>query len=202
MNNAQKCKGKENASSNKNASHHFDHNRLRQLERKRQETVEERSERLKKAREHMRNKRRRVLEPTEQENITNITDTEMLPENELCIQQLTNSDCKLLKKFRNEMNKCVHRYFPTCKERFPSITLVKRECRRCYTEKGEIKKFSFANNMDSGVLPEELTGLTEIEEMLIAQIFPVVSVYYLHGGQYAYRGNVISFPQDVNEFVT
>src|SRR5260363_458022 len=122
MNNAQKCKGKENASLNENVSHHFDRNRLRQLERKRQETVEERSERLKKAREHMRNKRRRVLEPNEQENITNITDTEMLPENELCIQQLTNSDCKLLKKFHNEMNKCVHQYCPTCKERFPSIT--------------------------------------------------------------------------------
>ena len=38
--------------------------------------------------------------------------------------------------------------------------------------------------------------------MLIAQIFPVVSVYNLPGGQYAYRGNIINFPQDVQEFVT
>ncbi|CAG8841580.1 27660_t:CDS:1, partial [Racocetra persica] len=28
------------------------------------------------------------------------------------------------------------------------------------------------------------------------------SVYNLHGGQYAYRGNVINFPQDVHNFVT
>src|SRR2546421_648113 len=35
--------------------------------------------------------------------------------------------------------------------------------------------------------------------MLIAQCFPIVSVYYLRGGQYAYRGNVISFPQDVGD---
>ncbi|CAG8734746.1 5060_t:CDS:1, partial [Gigaspora rosea] len=143
-----------------------------------------------------------VLEPTEQENITNIADTEMLPENELYIQQLTNSDYKLLKKFRDEINKCVHRYCPICKERFTLITLVKGEYRRCYTEKGEIKKFSFANNMDPDILPEELTGLTKIEEMLIAQIFPVVSIYYLRSGQYAYHGNVINFSQDVNEFVT
>lgn len=38
--------------------------------------------------------------------------------------------------------------------------------------------------------------------MLIAQIFPVISVYCLRGGQYAYRGNVINFPQDVLEFTT
>ena len=30
--------------------------------------------------------------------------------------------------------------------------------------------------MDPGDIPEELQGLTEIEEMLIAQIFPIVSV--------------------------
>ncbi|PKY46625.1 hypothetical protein RhiirA4_409171 [Rhizophagus irregularis] len=38
--------------------------------------------------------------------------------------------------------------------------------------------------------------------MLIAQVFPIVSVYNLPGGQYAYRGNIINFPQDVQEFVT
>jgi hypothetical protein len=36
--------------------------------------------------------------------------------------------------------------------------------------------------------------------MLIAQVFPVVSVYTLSGGQYAYRGNIINFPQDMQEF--
>ena len=37
---------------------------------------------------------------------------------------------------------------------------------------------------------------------LIAKIFPIVSVYCLRGGRYAYRGNVINFPQDVLEFAT
>src|ERR1043165_3746543 len=36
--------------------------------------------------------------------------------------------------------------------------------------------------------------------MLIAQIFLIISVYCLYDGQYAYRGNVINFPQDVLEF--
>ena len=56
--------------------------------------------------------------------------------------------------------------------------------------------------MNPDNVPEELQDLTEIEEMLIAQIFPVVSVYCLRGGQYAYRGNVINFFQDVLEFIT
>lgn len=38
--------------------------------------------------------------------------------------------------------------------------------------------------------------------MLIAQVFPIVSVYNLSGGQYAYCGNIINFPQDVQEFMT
>jgi hypothetical protein len=56
--------------------------------------------------------------------------------------------------------------------------------------------------MDPGEVPEELQGLTQVEEMLIAQIFLIISVYCLRGGQYAYRGNVINFPQDVLEFTT
>ncbi|CAG8506461.1 41443_t:CDS:2, partial [Gigaspora margarita] len=51
-------------------------------------------------------------------------------------------------------------------------------------------------------VPQELKDLTEIEEMLIAQVFIVVSVYNLRSSQYAYHENVINFPQDVQEFTT
>ena len=109
---------------------------------------------------------------------------------------------------------CINRFPPNdvvveevcclvCNERFSPINLLVREiCRRCYVDKNPVKKFSEANNMDPGDVPEELQDLTEIEEMLIAQIFPIVSVYCLRGGQYSYRGNVINFPQDVLEFTT
>ena len=59
---------------------------------------------------------------------------------------------------------------------------MKGEYRRCYTEKNEVKKFLARNNMDPGEVPEELRGLTQIEEMLIAQIFPIISIYCLHAG--------------------
>src|SRR6266498_3565465 len=56
--------------------------------------------------------------------------------------------------------------------------------------------------MDPEEVSDELQDLTEIEEMLIAQVFPVMSIYRLRGGQHGYRGNVINFPQDVQEFAT
>ncbi|GBC48157.2 uncharacterized protein LOC105316640 [Rhizophagus irregularis DAOM 181602=DAOM 197198] len=56
----------------------------------------------------------------------------------------------------------------------------KRECRRCHKEK-QPKKFSKDNNMDPGKVPDKLRDLTEIEKMLVAQVFPVMSVYRLCG---------------------
>ncbi|RGB26573.1 hypothetical protein C1646_599356, partial [Rhizophagus diaphanus] len=55
------------------------------------------------------------------------------------------------------------------------------------------------NNMDPGEVPDELQNLTEIEEMLIVRVFPMMLVYRLRGGQHEYRENVINFPQNVQE---
>ena len=41
--------------------------------------------------------------------------------------------------------------------------------------------------MDPDEVPEVMKGLTEIEEMLIAQVFTVMTVYRLKGGQKSYR---------------
>jgi hypothetical protein len=51
-----------------------------------------------------------------------------------------------------------------------------------------------------GIVPEELKGLTMIEQLIIAQASPVIQIFRLNGGQSAYRGHVISFPQDVTKF--
>jgi len=55
------------------------------------------------------------------------------------------------------------------------------------------KKFSDKNNMDPDEVSENLKGFTEIEEMLITQVFTVITVYQLRGGQNGYRGNIINF---------
>ncbi len=54
-----------------------------------------------------------------------------------------------------------------------------KECQHCYNDKNTSKKFSTENNMNPENLSEELQGLTKIEKMLIAQIFPIILVYCL-----------------------
>ena len=54
--------------------------------------------------------------------------------------------------------------------------------------------------MDPGRVPIIFTTLTMIEQLLIARMYPVVSVFRLRSGQLAYSGNVINFPQDVASF--
>jgi ATP-dependent DNA helicase PIF1 len=163
------------------------------------ESAEERENRLRKERELKRQRRmsRDFGDADERLNHPNHQESPVIVEH-----QLPKPDRDLLQNFRTKINKLSNKFCSSCKEFFPSIELRKGECYRCYYDKDLIKKFSKENNMDPGDVPEELQGLTQIEEILIAQIFPVISVYCLRGGQYAYRGNVINFPQDVLEFAT
>ena len=43
-------------------------------------------------------------------------------------------------------------------------------------------------------------GLTQVEEMLISAVLPIMSLYKLPHGQYVYSGHVINLPQDVAAF--
>ncbi len=47
--------------------------------------------------------------------------------------------------------------------------------------------------MDPGNVPKELREFTQIEEMLIAQIFLIISIYCLHNDQYIYCDHMINF---------
>ena len=51
-------------------------------------------------------------------------------------------------------------------------------------------------------LPHTVQGLTQVEEMLISRVLPIMSVYRLPHGQYGYSGHVINLPQDVASFAT
>ncbi|XP_059070441.1 uncharacterized protein LOC131860092 [Cryptomeria japonica] len=71
-------------------------------------------------------------------------------------------------------------------------------CSRCFAERG-IHHFSSTNNLDPGEQPFVLKKLTQVEEMLIARVSPVLQVTHARGGQYKYFGHTISFPQDIFE---
>ena len=45
-----------------------------------------------------------------------------------------------------------------------------------------------------------MQGLTQIEEMLVSAVLPIMTFYRLPHGQYGYSGHVINLPQDVASF--
>lgn len=45
-----------------------------------------------------------------------------------------------------------------------------------------------------------MQGLTQVEQMLISAVMPIMSIYRLPLGQYGYTGHVINLPQDVVSF--
>ena len=69
-------------------------------------------------------------------------------------------------------------------------------CTKCYGPSSD--KFTEANRMQLADIPPELDDLTFIEQMLIARVHPVVSMFRRHGRQTDYKGNVISFVQNID----
>ena len=56
--------------------------------------------------------------------------------------------------------------------------------------------------MDPLSVPEELSGMSDAEQMLIARLAPTVHVHMLRHGGIASRGHCIAFPQAVQEPAT
>ena len=92
-----------------------------------------------------------------------------------------------------------------CKESYPKMKTNFSSgiytCSRCSNERHG-HRFSIDNNMDPGTQPIELARLTQIEEMLIARVNPILQVTHARGGQYKYSGHTISFPQDISTIAT
>lgn len=83
-------------------------------------------------------------------------------------------------------------------------------CRRCQKDTGggvDVHKFSLPNDMipfPPGRIPPEILRLlaeaTQIEEMLIAPVLPLMTVFRVRGGGRACRGHCANFSQDVRTF--
>jgi len=108
-----------------------------------------------------------------------------------------------LDTFHAKMSSLSFSHCSCCNELIPSIKLTSSGsvCSRCSRDKQEPKLYSAANNMDPGSVPPALQDLTQVEEMLISPVMPIMSVYRLPLVQYGYSGHVFNLPQDVASFV-
>ena len=91
-----------------------------------------------------------------------------------------------------------------CQEAWPLKSKARPNyiCSRCCRDKKLPKKFSQENSMIPSSVPHELQNLTQIEEMLIARVLPIMRVYIKPGGQRGYSGHCINLPQKVKELAT
>ena len=89
-----------------------------------------------------------------------------------------------------------------CKERRLERKATGNTCTRCRRDKKVPKVWSDENNMDPPSVPEELSGMSDAEQMLIARLAPTVHVHMLKHGGIASRGHCIAFPQAVQEPAT
>ena len=110
---------------------------------------------------------------------------------------------EMMKTFHKSMKMCIYQC-TVCHEAWPLKSKPKQVdgyiCSRCSRDKSKPKKFSAQNSIIPSPIPKELQGLTQFEQMLIARAFPVMHVYTKpRGGQRAYKGHVITLPQDVQQ---
>ena len=109
---------------------------------------------------------------------------------------------KNMRDFHGSLKFKIYKY-NICHEARPLSVRHKEEatcvCSRCVRDKNATKKSSVDNSMIPSQVPKELQDLTQLEEMLIARVFPVISVYTKPGGQKAYKGHCINFSQDIQE---
>jgi len=108
-----------------------------------------------------------------------------------------------MKKFHKSLKFQIYQC-AVCHEAWPLKTKPKNTVSYTYSrslrDKNIPKKVSTENSIIPSPIPKELQGLTQFEEMLIARAFPVMHVYTKpRGGQRAYKGHVITFPQDVQQ---
>ena len=89
-----------------------------------------------------------------------------------------------------------------CKERRLECQGSGNMCSRCRRDKKVPKVWSYENNMDPMCVPEELSGMSDAEQMLIARLAPTVHVHMLKHGGIASKGHCIAFPQAVQEPAT
>lgn len=104
---------------------------------------------------------------------------------------------KLKLVFQNKLDRLAS---PTmcyiCQEGYIGITISRTPqgpiCTRCKQKKG-IHRFSIENSMDLEAQPIDLANLTQVEEILIVYVSPILQVIHATCGQLKYIGHTIGF---------
>ena len=116
--------------------------------------------------------------------------------------QLEDNAYFAIRKFEVEQMTYIFNCCEVCNEQRFEGKFTRNICTRCRKDKKVPKVWSDENNMDPMPVPEELSEISDAEQMLIARLAPTVHVHMLKHGGIASRGHCIAFPQAVQEPAT
>ena len=155
-------------------------------------------------------------QPIAQSEVVSLSDSDESSVDEICFdsyntvplrdQSLDDQNFLALRgNFIQKMNTVSQLTCIYCNERhFVDYKINSHVCHGCRSVKTNRRhKFSAANELDPGPLVRKLSGLTAIEQMLISQVIPSMTIFCLsRGGQFGFRGHVLNVPQDLYGFIT
>lgn len=87
--------------------------------------------------------------------------------------QNTGNDNMHLTEFYNSLTGLSYKLCTQCSSSFLENTSFENTCSVC---KKKPQKYSEGNNMQPGIQPEQLANLTQVEQMLISRVQPVLRV--------------------------
>lgn len=120
---------------------------------------------------------------------------------ELHIRQMPSLHCESCERILfPEQKVCLYRL--TEKANFYKLTTNSSLCRYCHSRIKENKDSAINskhNNLDVGIQPLELKGLSLLEKRMISLIQIFMSIHILPGGQYAEKGLILNLPSNIQD---
>ncbi|KAJ3767015.1 hypothetical protein FB446DRAFT_614695, partial [Lentinula raphanica] len=98
--------------------------------------------------------------------------------NDSCIDA---REVECVKRFINADSSLTYTSCSVCEERDWNMGVREGVCKRCRNDKGDVKKWSKENNTNPSRIPPALQGLTDLEEMMISLVLPLMQVRYTSG---------------------
>ncbi|KAJ3759023.1 hypothetical protein F5880DRAFT_1449726, partial [Lentinula raphanica] len=94
---------------------------------------------------------------------------------------INDREARYVKNFVDADNSLTYTSCSICEERDWNMDLREGVCKRCRRDKGDVKKWSRENNTNPSRIPPALQGLTDLEEMMISLVLPLMQVRYTNG---------------------
>ncbi|OBZ66500.1 hypothetical protein A0H81_13517 [Grifola frondosa] len=113
---------------------------------------------------------------------------------------LSGTEATLLGSFQDKLAALTLQTCGSCQEQGFNLNIKDAVCSRCRNDKGDpVRRFSSENHMNPALeRPACLRNLTDMEEMLISRVLPMMQVRYTKGRQLCYKEHIVNFPQDIS----